>query len=110
MKKGQISDLIKDPKFDLDAFWAALDELPDQFDGKPLKANVRKYFNQDGTAKNKKQEGQDWKATQTYMRIIVRPLAHVNRQKKRVAAQRHIIENRLRKTHKVNDAGEVVPK
>ena len=105
MKKDKIQDLIGE--VDIDEFNDALDMLPDEFQGKPLKANVRKYFKMDGTAKTKKQVGQEWKDTQTFIRRRVRGQIHVNRIKKHRDAHVQLITEKKTKTHKVERYGVI---
>ena len=50
-KIKDILDTIEE--FTINEFWAVVDVLPDEGDGKKHKDNIRKYFKKDGTPKAK---------------------------------------------------------
>ena len=108
MKKNKIAELFVDTEFTNEEFQEALDSLPDEFAGKPLKATIRKYFKLDGTAKVKKQTGQEWHDTQGFIRRQVRTQIHINRLRKRAEAHKQIIREKKTRTHKVERHGKIV--
>ncbi len=107
MKKNKIAELLTGIEFTNDEIQEALDALPDEFAGKPLKANINKYFKKDGTAKAKKQEGQEWHDTQGFIRRQVRTQIHINRLRKHVEAHKQLIKEKKTKTHRVGRHGKI---
>ena len=103
-----IKELIGKDDFTMDEFWVAVDILPDEFNGKPLKANVRAHFKKDGEPKVKAKKGQDWHDTQGFIRRQVRTQIHLNKLRKHRDAHVQLVRKKKTKTHKVERHGEII--
>jgi hypothetical protein len=88
----KVKDLLKGFDFTMDEFWAVVDSLPDEMNGKKHKANIRSYFKKDGLPKVKANQiktakagelpanaYQDWHDTHGFIRRTVRRQIHMNR-------------------------------
>lgn len=74
--------ILHDQDFTMKEFWEAINELPAEFDGKPMRANISGYFKKDGTPKVRQRKGQQWHDTQKFIRKNVRTHMHVKKLKK----------------------------
>lgn len=108
MRKEKIQDLYPRIEFTQEEFEIALEILPDDISGKPLKASYRKYFNNDGSAKMKKQEGQEWHDVLNFIHLHVMRMVHINRIKNRREIHKKLISESKQKTHKVDRSGKIV--
>jgi hypothetical protein len=108
MRRDTIKELFGRANFTMEQFWEAVEVMPDEFQGKPLKANISKYFKKNGDAKVKKQIGQEWADTRRFIVKRVGLQIHMNKSKKRKEAHWEIIAEKKMKTHRVNRDGNVV--
>lgn len=107
MKKNNVKDLLGKSNFTMDEFWEAVDALPDEFNNKPLKTNINKYFRKDGTAKVKKQEGQEWHDVNGFICRQVGKQIHLNKMRKHVETHKQLVREKKSKTHRVVRYGKI---
>ncbi len=102
----------------LDEFWAVIDALPDEGDGKKYKDNIRKYFKKDGTPKAKvlsPSTDEDYQSiydTEVFIHTTVTTEIHLNKLRFHVAVHKqHIKDVRDGKIerHKITKYGKLEP-
>lgn len=102
----------------LDEFWAVIDALPDEGDGKKHKDNIRKYFKKDGTPKKKAlfpSTDEDYQSiydTEVFIHTTVAKVIHLNKLRYHVTVHKqHIKDVRDGKIerHKVVKYGNLEP-
>ena len=115
--RHKIQDLIKSPEeFTMDEFWAIIDALPDEMNGKKYKTNVNAFFHKDGTPKDKQlqkdEDYQDLHDIHVFISHQVKAQLHLNKLKNlRETSKQHIkdIRNgkskRTRRLKKAIDSG-----
>ena len=115
-KIKDILDTIEE--FTMDEFWAVVDALPDEGDGKKHKDNVRKYFKKDGTPKAKAlspSTDEDYQViydTEVFIHTTVAKEIHLNKLRHHVSVHKqHIKDVRDGKIerHKVVKYGKLEP-
>ncbi len=99
-------------------FWAVIDALPDEGDGKKHKDNIRKYFKKDGTPKAKAlslSTDEDYQSiydTEVFIQTTVTKEIHLNKLRHHVTIHKqHIQDVRDGKIerHKVVKYGKLKP-
>ena len=91
-KIKDILDTVEE--FTMDEFWAVIDALPDEGDGKKHKDNIRAYFKKDGTPKVKvlspstQKDYQSIYDTEVFIHTTVAKEIHLNKLRHHIAVHR----------------------
>jgi len=115
----KIKDILDTTEeFTMDEFWAVIDALPDESDGKKHKDNIRKYFKKDGTPKVKAlspSTDEDYQSiydTEVFIHTTIAKEIHLNKLRYHVAVHKqHIKDIRKKKIerHKIVKYGKLKP-
>ncbi|HDZ13487.1 hypothetical protein LCGC14_0955800 [marine sediment metagenome] len=113
----KIKDILEND-FTIAEFWAIVDTLPDDINGKNYKLNINAYFKKNGDPKVKAlslstdEDFQIWHDTQGFIRRSIRMQIHMNKLRYHVAVHKqHIKDVRDGKIerHKVVRYGKLEP-
>ncbi len=109
----RIKDILGD-KFTIAEFWAVVDALPDDVDGKNPKVNIHSYFKKNGDPKAKAlslstdEDFQTWHDTHGFIHKQVRQQIHMNKLRKRADESKQHAKDKKEKKDKSEQIEEKI--